>query len=226
VERRCGPPADDETVESWLRSAREGDREATDHLHQWAYLEAQEYFERKVQTEPMLEGEDVGELVGRFYADFESTWERARSITHYARRMLKNTTSRYIAHRRRRQSRFVFELPRDVAAEETATPWRAWSDEEWEKYRAVVRTYHAADEVTQMVVAGRLSDPPRSYTDLSDELGVRETALRMRLSRFYRAVRFNYQQSGQRGTPTPARAGMLPASGANTDRLVLPWMET
>ena len=181
---------DDATVEAWLERARRGDEESLALLRGWAYRSAKEYFKIAARRERFITSQDVEEMTSGFFLEFDREWRKIRSATRYARFMMSTWVARYLKKKRIRLQREVLVESTDVAApDEGERPWRAWDDLVWSRYRAILTQIARSDGLTRAVVTGRLSDPPRPYRELSRELDTTETALRMRMTRFYRAVR-------------------------------------
>lgn len=192
----------DETVEVWLQNARAGDNDALAKLRSWAYLTAREYFATSLRRERLLSRQDVEDMASGFFVEFDRDWPRVQSATRYVRFLLANWVARYVKRKRERRSReIVPDWVEDIVSEDSQRPWRTWDDTSWHRYRAVLTTIANCDPVTRHVIAGRVADPPRPYRDLSVELQATETALRMRMARFYRSVRRAYERSHEYGGP-------------------------
>ena len=214
----------DETVETWLEGARAGDADALAKLRSWAYLTARRYFAMSSRRERFVSPQDVEDMASGFFVEFDQDWPKMQSATRYARFLLANWVARYVKRKRDRWRREIATDGLDTAApEDTQRPWRTWDDAAWCRYRAVLTTIAHCDPLTRRVVAGRLADPPRPYRDLSVELQSTETALRMRMARFYRAVREAYERSQEFGGPSlkefPGLADVIrePSNGNNAN---------
>ncbi|MEM1269577.1 MAG: hypothetical protein AAF752_14985 [Bacteroidota bacterium] len=188
----------DEVIEGWLAQARAGDADARERLDFWAYTNARNYFAHKSGEKTWMTLSDVNAMTSDFFVEFERALPRMRLVTHYSRRLLKNQWIRYDQKRRKRRRREgelseVIERRMKAEAPEP-TRWRDWDDEQMLQYRCLLATLKAAKPELQAILKQRLQDPPVEYSIIADQLGVTETALRMRVSRFYGAVRRRYEK--------------------------------
>jgi len=198
-----------------LRKAQSGDPEACHRLLGWAYRSAREYYRGKVGVELLLSRVDAEELTGTFLVEFERAWPRIRSLGHYTRRMLRNNMQRYLRRKRERLFRVTAWSGHDldtipVAADHESSPhpMEEWGDDEAAQFAAVRETLARSDSVTRTLMSLRSCDPPLSYAVIAERLETTETALRMRATRFYRAVRETHEamsrprsQEGNRHNP-------------------------
>lgn len=189
--------ATDREVESWHEAARNGQTEAKDKLCCWVYVTAHKYFHAKARVEEHLTTHDAEEMTSEFFVEFEQTFPQIRTATHFTRRMLKNKLGRYIErermHRRREatQARFDEVDFLTVSEDYQQRPWEGWSDIEWHQYRTTLQVLRDADDVTRTIIAYRLRG--LSYRQISPLVNLSEAALRMRVMRFYGAVRERYE---------------------------------
>lgn len=196
------PGIADATVERWLLEAKAGDLQGLRKLRCWAYACAQRYFRVRSIRERFLDGDDVEEMASAFFMEFEASWPRAQSITRFTRFLLATWVGRYLKKKRELSRREqVVDLDMHVAVEPSEKPWRTWDDTSWARYRALLVTFAATDENTRELVVGRLTTPPRPYRDLAVDLRSTESALRMRMTRFNKAVRRAYETSAPVGGP-------------------------
>lgn len=196
--------ASDEDVETWLEAAKAGDEEATEHLCCWAYVTARRYYHLKVQVERLLLADEAEELASDFFLEFERTWPRIHFATRFSRRVLQNNLGRFLKRKRQRKQReahaqasgqFIASSQVDKSSiNAAASSWQHWSDEEWHQYQAVLKVLDESDEKTRRIITQRLKNPPVPYKEIARHMQASETAIRMRISRFYGAVRLRYRE--------------------------------
>ncbi len=194
--------ARDPEVEAWLQHAHGGNRAALEKLQQWAYLTARNYYTWKVDETPGLAADQVDELTNDFFLEFDLAWPRMRSATHYTRRLLKNHWIRYCEkkHKQKRREAPLQDADQGEvrhAAEIPDQPWEKWDDDELLQYHIVLQMLQEAKPALREVIALRLKDPPVEYRAIAKSLKTSETSIRMRVSRFYSAVRKRYARALQ-----------------------------
>lgn len=190
----------DEEVERLLSRSRANSSEAKEQLLTWAYLIAQQYFYRNLPRERALSPEDAEDLATAFFLEFERAWPRLQSATRYTRHVLKKNLRRHLRRQKLRRLREI--ILRDGALEkkaeglsaETMQPWQKWTDEQFLQYQAVLRALRSTDEVTRQIIQFRLQEPPLEHKEIAGRLGMAETAIRMRVTRFYTMVRKTYEK--------------------------------
>ncbi|MDL1876791.1 hypothetical protein FBQ85_16730 [Cytophagia bacterium CHB2] len=190
----------DEEVERLLSSSRANSSEAKEQLLTWGYLIAQQYFYRNLPRERALSPEDAEDLTTAFFLEFERNWPRLHSATRYSRHVLKRNLRRHLRRQKLRRRREI--ILRDEALEkeaeglsaETMQPWQKWTDEQFLQYQAVLRALRSTDEVTRQIIQFRLQEPPLEHKEIAGHLGMVETAIRMRVTRFYAIVRKTYEK--------------------------------
>jgi RNA polymerase sigma factor (sigma-70 family) len=192
----------DEEVEDLLESAQNGDENAKDKLFGWSYLTARQYYRIKVPAEKSFNIEDAEDLTSSFFLEFERTLPRLKSATRFTRHVLKQNLKRYLQHQKKRRARQTLisaeELDSKMAepvSDEATKPWQDWTDHEWHQYRAVLDALKSTDETTQQIISLRLESPPKPYKEIAELLKMAETAIRMRVTRFYGLVRKKYEKN-------------------------------
>ena len=183
----------DAQVEHWLEAAKAGSRPDLEWLCSWAYLTAFNYYRLKTKIEQALSLHDAEELAGQFFLDFEQAWPELRSATRFTRRVLQSNLRRFL-QRKRQQRRYEVAMFGGVAADEAERPWERWSDEQWYQYQAALCVLNEADEQTRALITYKLKTPPLACKEMAEAMNMTETAVRMRISRFYAAVRRRYHQ--------------------------------
>lgn len=194
-------------VEEWHKSAQAGHRSAKKKLYCWVYATAQRYFHGKLTVERSLSREDAEELTSEFFVEFERAFPAIRTVTRFTRRALKNKLLRYIerekSHRGKELIR-AYPLESDNLDFIENVPdrsWESWSDIQWYQYATVLRVLNTADEITREVISQRLNGA--SYKEISVLVELSESALRMRVARFYAEVRRKYRGSIVADSQTP-----------------------
>ncbi len=188
----------DHDVECLLELAQTGDSAAKERLLGWAYFTAHRYYRLKVPAEKALSAEDAEELTTAFFLEFESNLPQLQCATRYTRYVLKQNLRRYLRRKRMRRWRAGWPLHNvekssaAAVADEPGSPWMAWSDEDFFQYRAVLQALHETDDTTRRVIQFRLENPPLPYLEIAAHLNLSETAIRMRVTRFYSLVRKIY----------------------------------
>lgn len=191
----------DEEVEGWLVAAKAGGANERENLYCWVYVTARQYYTSKSRVEKALSADDAEELAGQFFLEFERTWPRLQSATRFTRYLLPNILRRYLKRKRkvlRRQTPLPAHEP-DPATGYASTghierPWERWSDHDWYQYQATLYVLKEADEQTRAIIAYRIESPPLTYREIAQQINMSETAVRMRASRFYAAVRLCYRE--------------------------------
>lgn len=202
--------APDDVVEGWLAQARDGHLRSLELLRCWAYFNARRYFSSKVLTEKSLSQSEVGDLTSKFYVEFERIWPTARRITNYSRSLMRCTLTRYIGKKkRRREVPFFFPEWEDSQLlsggdEYDAAAFDRWTETEWNRYESVLLALSESDEMTRKVVSARLASPPVQYSEIARRLRSTESALRMRMTRFYRLVRMKHAEAEARRANKPS----------------------
>lgn len=191
--------ADDEDVEDWLKAAKVGDEASQERLCCWVYATARQYYLQKLKVEPWLSMQDAEELATQCYLEFERAWPRLRSATHYTRRVLPTNLRRYLQRKKQRQRREAPTTParliqlHDASSGKPQRPWERWSDREWLQYRITLQVLNNADDTTRAILNYRLENPPLPCKLIAQKLDLTAPAVRMRISRFYAAVRQHFQ---------------------------------
>lgn len=192
--------SNDNEIEGLLAGARANSSEAKDQLLTWAYLTAHQYFHRNLPRESALAAEDAEDLTSAFFLEFERALPRLQSVTRYTRHVLKRNLRRHLRRQKMRRLREIlmsgdeFKNKTEAVAAESAPPWRNWTDEQFLQYQAVLRALRSADEVTRQIIQFRLQEPPLEHKEIADRLGISETAIRMRVTRFHALVRKKYEK--------------------------------
>lgn len=184
----------DEQVEHWLEAAKAGSRNELERLCSWAYLTAFNYYRLKTKSEQALSLHDAEELAGQFFLEFEQAWPQLRSATRFTRRVLQSTLRRFLQRKKQQRRHEVVMVVGYVAADEAERPWERWSDEQWYQYQAALCVLNEADEQTRALITYKLKTPPLPYKEMAEAMNMTETAVRMRISRFYAAVRRRYRE--------------------------------
>lgn len=188
----------DDEVERLLEGAQAGVPEALEKLLGWAYLTAYQYFHWSVSRERALSVEDAEDLTTAFFLEFERTLPRLKSATRFTRHVLKQNLRRNSRRQKMRRLREIvmsgkeFENKAGGLAPEPA--WQKWTDEQFRQYQTVLRALESADEVTQRIIRFRLQEPPLEHKEIAGHLEMSETAIRMRVTRFYALVRKKYEK--------------------------------
>jgi hypothetical protein len=184
----------DDRVEAWLAEAKAGDTDSLANLRRWVYATARQYFDIRARRERFVTDQDAEEMASSLFLEFDNAWPRIRSATKYTRYLLSNWVARYLKTKRLNRHREQ-QIEVDVAVVDEANehPWRSWDDTAWARYRVVLQRFASVDSFTRTVVVGRLTTPPRPYRELATELQTTETALRMRMTRFFKSVRVAYE---------------------------------
>ncbi|MBO6575247.1 MAG: hypothetical protein JJ896_07530 [Rhodothermales bacterium] len=179
-----------------LQQAQAGDRQARDRLLGWAYVTAHSYYRNKAGAETALSSMEAEDLATAFYFEFARAWPRIHAVYHYTRRSLKNNLHRHLKKSRTRRNRETLcsqaELARRFesrAIEISYYAEEAWSDRDWLRYRVIGRVMASSDQRTRELVQYRCAEPGLSYREIAGRVGASEASLRMRMTRFYDAVR-------------------------------------
>jgi len=186
-----------------LERAQSGDIQAEEHLLGWAYVTAHKYYIKKAGFESTLSVADAEDLASNFYIEFSRAWPRIRTVYHYTRRMLKNNLRRHLLRARVRRSREISVSHSDMVQRYDARSVSSrsargdWTDSEWLKFRVIRQVISTSDIRTQELVRFRCADPAVSYRQIARSTGSTEAALRMRMARFYDAVRRAHALSAQ-----------------------------
>lgn len=191
--------APDERAAEWLERAKAGDPEAREALLGWAYGTACAYYRAKLDVETALTVNDAHDLAGSFVEAFHGAWPRVCAVRNYTRRMLRNNLNRYLQQKRQIRSR---ETPLACEAESRyeGSPHPRWDespeegDDRWRMLVAVRRSLDRSDECTRLLIQARVGPEQPSYRELAMRLGLSESALRMRATRFYRMVRIEHER--------------------------------
>ncbi len=189
---------DDGEVERWLAAAKAGDEQQKEQLCLWAYLTAYRYYQSKVKVEKTLTHHDAEELATEFFLEFEHALPRLQTATRFTRRVLKRSLGRYLKrkrqlrHRETPQALGELEQFRSMSTGEPDRPWERWNDEQWHQYRITLYVLDEADETTRTIMAHRLEHG--AYKQIAEAMDLSETAIRMRVARFYKAVRAAYEK--------------------------------
>jgi len=191
----------DEEVERLLAGAGANFPEAKDQLLTWAYLTAHQYFHRNLPREKNLSAEDAEDLTSAFFLEFERALPRLQSATRYTRHVLKRNLQRHLRREKLRRLRGIImsdealeKKAGGLAAAETEHPWQKWTDEQFLQYQAVLRALRSADDMTRQIIQFRMQEPPLEHKEIASRLGMSETAIRMRVTRFYHQARQKYEK--------------------------------
>ena len=187
---------EDHDVEILKEKAQAGNMEAQRSLYLWAAVTARNYYYLMVQRGDVCSAEEAETLAADFLLEFERTLPRLRKAVHWTRSLLP----RYLVYTRHRQHHARKKtVPTDpnVLAEFTSNSggtvssvMSRWDDEQWLHLRAALRTLEALPEFTRQIIRRIFwDDSAPTYHDLAVEFGTTEAAIKMRVSRFYRAVR-------------------------------------
>ena len=193
AEERAIRNASDSQIEQWHEQAKEGHEEAREKLCCWGYLTALDYYHSKVSVERHFTLHDAEELTSQFFVEFEQTLPRVRTATHFTRRMLKHMLGRYIQREKKHYYRettrpFLDEFATSrTVYEHVDQPWERWSDPVWHQYQATLYELKKTDAITRKIIEYRVKDV--AYSEIAGEIELSEAALRMRVARFYDAVR-------------------------------------
>jgi RNA polymerase sigma factor (sigma-70 family) len=191
----------DEEVERLLAGAVANSFEAKDQLLTWAYLTAHQYFHRNLPRERALSKEDAEDLTSAFFLEFERALPRLQSATRYTRHVLKRNLRRHLRREKLRRLRAIImsgealeKKAGNLAAAETEHAWQKWTNEQFLQYQAVLRALRSADDMTRQIIQFRMQEPPLEHKEIAGRLGASETAIRMRVTRFYALVRKKYEK--------------------------------
>lgn len=185
---------EDAAVEAWRQNAQDGDATARADLLAWAGVTARNYFYLKYQKGEVRSTDEAETLAADFLLEFEHNLPRLQQAARWARVML----ARYIMYTRHRQKRHaersVSTDPQTMAEVETATvpahPSNDWDDADWHKLQMTLHVLNAQPEPTRTVLQRIFwEDPPPTYQELAAFYNTSEAAIKMRVSRFYKAVR-------------------------------------
>lgn len=193
----------DPELERLLELVRSGDETARDQLSAWAYLTAFTYYKTQVSTEKNLTPEDAEDLTTAFFLEFERKLPRVQSATRYTRFVLKQNLKRFLWRKRIRRFRERWlslnqPIQDEIPAAESEPAWMAWSDEDFLQYQAVLEALKQTDDCTRQVIKLRMQDPPVPYREIATVIQASETAIRMRVTRFYSEVRNIYVTASKR----------------------------
>ena len=198
AEERAIINASDSQIEQWHEHAKEGQEEAREKLCCWVYLTAFDYYHSKVSVERHFTSHDAEELTSQFFIEFEQMLPRIRTVTHFTRRMLGQMLGRYIRRERKHYDRewthsFLDEssISRYVD-EHYDLAWERWSDPVWYQNQATLHELRKTDAITRKIIEYRVRDV--AYSVIAVEIRLSEAALRMRVARFYDAVRQRYRR--------------------------------
>lgn len=188
--------ASDREIERWHEDAKNGQEAAKDKLCLWVYLTALHYYHSRARIEPNFTPHDAEELTSQFFIEFEQSLPRIRTVTHFTRRMLGQMLRRYIQQEKRHNYREATRPLLDefaasgFADEQSNSPWECWSDSVWDQYQATLLELKKTDLITRTIIEYRIKD--MAYAEIAIEIKLSEAALRMRVARFYDAVRRRY----------------------------------
>lgn len=195
AEERLILNASDSEISRWHEDAKNGNKVAKGKLCAWAYFTASEYYHSKVSSEKHFSFHDAEELTSQFYLEFEQRLPRIRTATHFTRRLLSRMLGRYISrekHRHLRETtRATFDDVFSVVDDSVDAPWERWSDHVWHQYRATLHELQSTDEVTRRIIEYRVKEA--KYEQIAKEVNLSEAAVRMRVARFYKAVRDRFK---------------------------------
>jgi len=187
---------EDGEVEHLKERAQYGDDEARQRVCQWAAATARNYYYIKLQHGAIRSTEEAETLAADFLIEFEQTLPNLRKAVHWTRSLLPRYLV-YTRHRQRRAGRHTVPIDPLVltdymngpAGHSTPVPTR-WDDEQWYLLRTTLRTLDKLPEITRQIIRRIFWDESApTYQDLAIEFGTTEAAIKMRVSRFYRAVR-------------------------------------
>ncbi len=158
----------------------------------WVYQEAKQYYASKATEGGSITPYEAQELTSQFVLNFEMRLRDVRSLTHYTRSGLKSNLVRYLA-RRSFRTVSLHELDTStlgsIAVDHKIEPWMQWDDRALRLYMAVCIEYQKQSEKTILLVEARIRNPEISYSVLSEEFDLSESAARMRVHRFFQKVR-------------------------------------
>lgn len=192
----------DAQVEAWLEGAKLGQAEEREKLARWAYWTAYEYYQGKLGIEQALTVQDAHDLAAGFIEEFQRRLLGIQTVTHYTRTVLKNRLTHHLARKRQRLDRVVtrtmeeLECLPDAERADSDRPWEAWDDETWDQYRITLQMLGETDETTRSIISSRMQEVP--YSVIAEQINLSEAAIRMRVSRFYKAVRERFAQYGRK----------------------------
>ena len=190
----------DAQVEQLMISAND-QNDARSQLYRWAYVTAQNYYCLKVKVETSLTIQDAEELTTAFFLEFERTLPKMKTAVGFTRHVLRQNLHRYLQRKKQQQLRETTQYGEDLdtrfespAETEAGRPWENWSDEDFLQYQAVLESLNDSDDITRQIIQQRLETPPRQYKEIAEKLKMSETAIRMRVTRFYNSVRVCFEK--------------------------------
>lgn len=184
--------AEDAKVTRWLEAVQASRSEGVAPLLLWAMTIARNYYCWKSIKEKWLTRDDAEDLAMEFLLEFERALPKMRSAVGFTRDVLGKKLARFIGLKKKRHHH---EQPGDVGrseplpAEEMVIPEEKWNDVQWKQYRLTLQVLADQDEITRAAIAYRFGDPPLTYEQIAEKLDKKAGAVRMRVSRFYYAVR-------------------------------------
>lgn len=187
----------DATIEALRTRAQNNDTDARADLLTWAALTARNYFYLKYQKGEVHSSDEAETLAADFLLEFEHTLPRLQQAARWTRVML----TRYVTYKRHREKRHVERTvvtdPQTIAEVESAPasdpnrhPSNTWDDAQWRTLQMTLQVLNKQPETTRNILKRIFwEDPPPSYQELAALHNTSEAAIKMRVSRFYKAVR-------------------------------------
>lgn len=183
----------DAAIESLRHEAQNGDAAARSDLLDWAGVTARNYFYLKYQKGEVRSTDEAETLAADFLLEFERNLPKLQQAARWTRVML----ARYIMYARHREKRHaersVATDPQTMAEIETAPHQHRsnnWDDADWHKLQTTLHVLNNQPEPTRTVLERIFwEDPPPTYQELAEHYNTSEAAIKMRVSRFYKAVR-------------------------------------
>ena len=73
--------------------------------------------------------------------------------------------------------------------DKTGPPWERWTDEQWHEYRTPLYLLKEMDDQTRTIMLYRSKYPSVPYEEFAESVNLSETAVRLRIARFYDELR-------------------------------------
>ncbi len=188
-----------------LHAAQAGDTRARARLFHLVYARGQMYFGRKVAVERNLDLNCAHDLAGESLVEFQKSWKHVRCLDRYTGRMFRNNLVRHLTRSRKRKLREPFHEdagirdPDTLASDPDEIVSRGqMSDYQLRQLRTATRRLCECDSLTRTILSFRVAAEPMTYREIEQLTGMKEAALRMRMARFCRSVRVDFE-SRERG---------------------------
>jgi DNA-directed RNA polymerase specialized sigma24 family protein len=171
------------------------------------YARGQKYFGLKVAVERNLDVDCAHDLAGESLVEFQKSWKHVRFLDRYTRRMFRNNLVRHLTRSRKRKLREPFHEdvgirdPDTLASDPKETVGQGqgqMSDYQLRQLRTATRRLCECDSLTRTILSFRVAAEPMTYREIEQLTGMKEAALRMRMARFCRSVRVDFE-SRERG---------------------------